>query len=835
MFKHYLTTALRHFRQHQFTTALNIACLAFGLMCFLGVYGLVAYLQGGDRHIPHLERTLVLSNRVLVPGSDSVKTTMPTSAWIVAPLLKNDFPQLKGIARLTSVSPWTAGASLKYQAIGMDAKVRFADAEIVDVLSLPLAAGDTNALRAPRSIVVSKSVAQQLFGSANEAVGRAVTLFGSTPLTVTGVLDAIPQPSHLNTDTLANPFQRFDVLISMDVYEARQPTGRNMQSWSRADVQTYVVLPEDGSLTAEQFAAAMPDFIARHAPLAVSKLELVPMPLSSIALSYFDSGLRFLRTGVGSATMLYLLGGLVLLIACLNYSNLALAQSVTRTKEIGLRRVVGATRPQIIAQYLFEAALAASLATVLALVLLSLLLLTLPAMDRALDAARYFRTDVLLSWQLWAILLFTLCAVALVAGSYPAFVLSNVRPIQAVRAGQEKSSRLRIAALIVGAQFVSASFLLICILVMQAQSDFIRDASLATLHDPLLVVANVSDTPVKYETLRAELLGQPHVKHVTAAAAPPWELHNMSGETMISLSADPQATRRAVLRNVDNLDFFATLDFKLLAGRALGNEHASDDATMASKTPGAVANVVVDYEFVRERGWSVKETVGKTIYGWNRRDDQYVSRPLTIVGVVETKPLSIIEMEAKSNIFFLDSTASRSIIVRLSKDDVQAGLREVDVAWNRVAPNVAIQRSFADQALDNSLWMIDVITRVFRIITIMALIIAVLGLLGVSVHATHRRTHEIGVRKTLGADSRSILTMLFRDFSKPVLIANLIAWPIAYVLMRAYLSIFTQGAGLSLTPFLTCLALTLLVAWAAVSAQVIRAARLNPATVLRYE
>lgn len=273
MLQHYLITALRHLRQHKFTTALNIACLTFGLMCFLGVYGLVAYLQGSDRHISHLERTFVLSNRVLVPGSDSVKATMPSSAWIVVPQLQTDYPQLKDIARITSVSPWTAGASLKYQSVGMDAKVRFADADILKVLQLPLAVGDAQALRAPRSIVISKPVALRLFGDATKAVGREVVLFGSTPLVVTGVLDSIPQPSHLSTDSLANPFQRFDVLVSMDVYEARQSDPRNLQSWNRADVSTYIVLPDDGALTKEELTHAFPAFIARHAPQAVDRVD----------------------------------------------------------------------------------------------------------------------------------------------------------------------------------------------------------------------------------------------------------------------------------------------------------------------------------------------------------------------------------------------------------------------------------------------------------------------------------------------------------------------------------------------------------------------------------
>jgi hypothetical protein len=196
---------------------------------------------------------------------------------------------------------------------------------------------------------------------------------------------------------------------------------------------------------------------------------------------------------------------------------------------------------------------------------------------------------------------------------------------------------------------------------------------------------------------------------------------------------------------------------------------------------------------------------------------------------------SIIQFGFNANAFFYDPTASRAIVVRIAKEDIQAGVREVDAVWNTVAPNVAIQRQFADEALDKSMWMLDMISRVFGSVAIMAIVIAMLGLVGVSIHATHRRVHEIGVRKTLGADARNIFVLLLRDFSKPVLIANVIAWPLAYVLMRAYLSMFTHSDGLSATPFIVSLLITLAVAWVAVSAQVIRAARLNPADVLRYE
>jgi putative ABC transport system permease protein len=485
-------------------------------------------------------------------------------------------------------------------------------------------------------------------------------------------------------------------------------------------------------------------------------------------------------------------------------------------------------------QHFLEAALAAGTAAVLALLALMLTLFAVPVFNEELNLADFFMREVLVAPGMWWAIAATLCAVTLVAGAYPAFVLSNVRPIQAVRAGQQKSARRKVAGILVGVQFASASFLLIAILVMQAQSDYMREASFATLDDPLVVLANNADTPVSYQALREELLRQPHVKSVTATAVAPWQIHGM-GPASISTRSDPNATRRGATRHFVNDEFFPTLGFNLLAGRALSARYASDDVASTGSLPAAVGNIMVDRAFADEHGWSPQQAVGKTVYQWPNRDGQDTGRALRIVGVVETKPLSIIEFGVTANAYFLDTNVDRAIVVRVSRNDVRAALQEIDAAWNRVAPNLAIQRQFADQSLNSATWMFDAVSRIFGGVTTLALIIAMLGLIGISIHVLHRRTHEIGVRKTLGASAASVLMMLLADLSKPVVVANLIAWPLAYVLMRAYLSIFTHSSGLSVAPFIASLALTLAVAWIAVSAQALRAARTHPVTVLRYE
>jgi putative ABC transport system permease protein len=436
-----------------------------------------------------------------------------------------------------------------------------------------------------------------------------------------------------------------------------------------------------------------------------------------------------------------------------------------------------------------------------------------------------------MSGGFWLTLLVLLMIVTLAAGIYPAFVLSSVRPVRAAQAGKVRGGGGFVARLLVGLQFAGASFLVISMLVMAAQNREFKRAILSGSADTLVSISNnIARAGVDYEVLRTELLRQPHIRGVSASLFSPGA---MVGNTQILAASTPEAARRVPVNASDiNYDFFSTLDIPLLAGRPFERSH--DDAATAAS---GARNIVIDRQLAEELGWSTPaEAVGKTTYRIAMDGRARAPTPLTVVGVVENRALLLVSpFGATGNMYVLNPTLASLPIIRVDARDAPAALAEIKSVWARVAPDVALKTEFIDESVERAYRYFDLIKAVFTGVAALALAISVLGLIGMSIHVIGRRQHEIGVRKTLGASVASVVQLLLTDFSKPVIVANLVAWPLAYVVMNLYLSVFTQRTSLSAAPFILSFVLTLLIAWTAVGAQATRAARLKPATVLRYE
>jgi putative ABC transport system permease protein len=305
----------------------------------------------------------------------------------------------------------------------------------------------------------------------------------------------------------------------------------------------------------------------------------------------------------------------------------------------------------------------------------------------------------------------------------------------------------------------------------------------------------------------------------------------------MSVSASPESAARrwTVCNNDVQRDYLSTLDIPMIAGRAFDPARAADNAIYHDKKIVEGTSVIIDRALAQQSGWTPNDAVGKALYLWMPGADYTTGRAVRVIGVVENKPLRLLGLGATSNMFLQRLDVATLPIIRIASTDVQAGLREIDAVWNKLAPNAAIKRRFANEVLNASMRSFMAVTQAFQFVATLALVIAVLGLIGMSLHIIGRRTHEIGVRKTMGASVRQILALLLKDFSKPVLIANLIAWPFAFVVMSVYLNIFVTRTALSIAPFIASLLLTLFIAWIAVLIQALRAARMNPATVLRHE
>jgi putative ABC transport system permease protein len=588
---------------------------------------------------------------------------------------------------------------------------------------------------------------------------------------------------------------------------------------------TYVLLPADGSVTAEQLRAQLPAFVKRHVPPAQQehiKLELDLVPLGHL-LVWTADGLTGNR-GPSVASILWLLGSIVLGVACLNYANLSIGRAAFRARDVGLRRALGATTRQVITQSLVESALLAVAAVALAIGVAALLA---PTMETATGID--LRLALLVDARSWAATIALAACVTVIAGALPAVALARVQPVLALQGGAARLGPRALSTVLVGVQFFVTSVLLIAMAVSYLQNQHLQRTGLARNTEPLLVVENYAAlTHVPHETLHAELLRLPRVKAETAMAVPPWI--GADGEQVKRTPEDADVGQFALLYPVAD-DFFKTFEIPVLAGRAL--DSARGDAPPAAKGAQTSAQrVVIDRELASALGFATPDAaVGEILYGVRPGFER-----LEVVGVVETRRLNIVSPGgmALHNLYTLDADPTFHV-ARIAADDVAATVAEVDALWKRLVPTMAPNRRFMDEYFNSSFDLYLRLNEGFVGLASFTLLIATMGLFAMALFVVARRRREIAVRKVLGAKIRAIVSLLLRAFALPVLAASVLAWPVAYLVARAYLTQFVDPIAVSAWPFFACLLFTLAIALVAVGGQTWRAARPPPAGALRTE
>jgi putative ABC transport system permease protein len=650
-------------------------------------------------------------------------------------------------------------------------------------------------------------------------------------VTIKGVVGAIPQPSQLATDESAGalPFGlRFDILVSGDM----DPTLNTNRRWTSRGVYTYVMLPSDGSFSVGAFNDQLEAFARRNVPNDdTADLVFRARPTAESTQLWLDQLVGANATGVSSAAVLMVLGALVLLVACFNYANLATAQSLTHAREIAVRRVLGAERHQIFTQYLVEGFVltAFALAVAVACIAASMLVVR-PAVFAAV-------ADVLLPMkQLWVFLAALTVGVTLCTTAYPALVLCRVPPAVVHRARAHDRAR-SFSSLLVGLQFAFAGFLLVAVFVTIAQSRALQRAIENPGGDPIVVIANnLREAGVDRELLKTELAKQPGVIGVSSIDFIPWGTSFRFAD--LSAVEDPAASQVNSSQEIVDPSFFDTMSIAVVAGRVFDPARAADTADLDAWLAGAGAadyNVVIDTAMVRRMGLgSAEDAVGKTIYRPVSGSGSTPPQRLRVIGVVEDFVIQPLNFGAPM-FYLLNPDAAVVPVVRVAKADVAGALARIDETWAELAPDVPLRRRFANEQYEAAYGLFGVIDTVFAALGGFACLIATMGLMGISLHTMRRRTKEIAVRKVNGASARQVLVMLLTSFSKPIVIANLAVWPIAWVVMRGYLSLFAVRSGLGWLPFALSLLIALAVAWLAIGAQATRAARASPALVLRRD
>ncbi|MDB6101926.1 MAG: hypothetical protein JWO52_1925 [Gammaproteobacteria bacterium] len=827
MLKHYFVTALRNFWRFRVTTTVNVVGLALGLACFIATCVFLDGLLKSDTHYPKAARIYAMTQEIWTTPTVRMVPAFPAVAPPTAKYLKADFPSLEAVARAFPMGALAAASDDRK----LNLFVAAVDPAFLHIFDMPFVAGNASAaLAGPHSVVLTESAARRLFGTTS-AVGRRVILQNSVEAIVTGVLGPLREPSHLG-DT-GHAALRFDALIPMDLVASVQtksllgfPTDPEQEIWGNDIFFTYVLLPADGSVTPQQFLRGLETFGARHVPKHEFISVFGAVPISHVALSLMQA--LFGGGGVSVTTSVFLLDALILVIACLNYANLAVAIATTRAKEIGMRKVLGASRLHLIGQHVMEAALLG----------LAALLVVLIGVAFAIAPLNNSLGIHLTVWSfanpaLWLLVVLLLAGVCIIGGAFPAIVLSRVRPVQALRAGSIRAGPRFVPTLLVGVQFAAASFLLVVALLMVNQNHVLQRSGSTDGRDPVVVITNdTGQLRVDFDTLRTELLRHPSIKSVSATLRAPWQ---HGGWHFMLRRSDAGAGPMTTILDQVSYDFFPTFDIKLLAGRTFDREHGDEYSigTLYGPAP-RTPHVILDRSLARQLGWSNPgDAVGKII------NDSFPgaapSHALQVIGVVENGYPRLIGPNTDSNMYMLSPDEAHVPAIRVARNDIKSAIAHIEAVWERLAPKAPLGWQFTDELFGEAYATFSRISNVLAGLAGFAFVIALMGLFGMAMHVTSRRRREIGIRKTLGASAPRVVFMLLRDFARPVVWANLVAWPLAFLAGRVYLNLFVERAPLSAWPFLVSLVVTVLIACLSVGAQALRAAAVRPGQVLHLE
>ncbi|HEY4075609.1 MAG TPA: ABC transporter permease [Rhizomicrobium sp.] len=825
MFRSYFVTALRNIIRHRLYSFINISGLTVGLTCAIFIILFVRDQLSYDRWIPDTENLYRLENTFTLPGKPPRQNArIPFPA---AQAMLDQIPEVQARTRLTRRSTTILVSNRQFPE-----RVSIVDPNFLEVIKLPLVAGNPASVFArPESAVLSQSIAHKYFAG-QSPVGKTIVISGQQcdatkqncalkqqTLVVTGVLRDLPHNTQLQAD------------VMIPNTSTASPVSQEMrENWFWFAGWGYVRLAPgaDPHVVATKFKTVIDHLVDPAKVLNVRERgsELLRPYLTPFADAHLSTDQFGGMTPPGSWAIVYgfgAIGALILLIACFNFTNLATARAMMRAREIGLRKVVGALRRQLIVQFLGEALVTAMIALIFALALTEMLL---PLFDRLLSipiTIDYFR-----DWQLVLLIVGLGAGAGLLSGLYPALVLSGFRPVVTLRstnAGMAGSGHLRM--LLVVLQFAVSIGLGIAAAVVFAQISFSRNIDLGFHRDTVVILKIDGIPPGTADSLARALRTGPDI----ASAATSDDVPLGNGHNHISAHA-PGANSSAELVLVPaSPDYMQLYGIRLLAGRLLSEERAADGLPPAQVRSGQPFNVLINAAAARHMGYSSQDAVGKTM-----TLDGLGKNSVTIVGVVADIKQDGPKTAAEATMYmYWRAFPVESLSVRVRDGRTQDAVSFIDRTWHAFVPSIAIQRHFLDEDYNQQFQADERQGTFFSVFVGIAIFIACLGLFGLAAFSTERRTQEIGLRKTFGAGTGDIIWMLLRQFSVPVLVANALAWPIAWYYLHDWLQGFAYRVPLSPFYFLGAGGVALAIAWATVFVHAVRVAGANPIHALRYE
>jgi putative ABC transport system permease protein len=791
MIKNFFLIALRNIAKHKVFTLINVTGLAVGLAASLFILLWVQDEFSFEKFNLNAKNIYRVEEDQFYSGARYHVTVTPVPC---GPVWKEKIPEIKAQVR---INPWLPRVLFRYDDKSFfESTVAAVDSNLLNVFTLPLSMGDPrSALNSPHSIILTRKLAEKYFGNANP-VGKTITVENQAQFTVTGVFKDIPENSMLT----------FSCVIP---YSYLKEIGMSDNSWGNNEIFTFVQLEK--AVDIKSVGKKLTDIVVENAPQVSTKFSV--FPLLDIHL-HGQFGFKETKGPVIVVTIFTLIAIFILLIACINFINLSTAKAAGRGKEIGIKKVAGADQMSMIIQFMLESLLLVAVAMILALFLIGLLLGTFNNIS-----GKSFTLNDLLQFKFIMNFIIVGIVAGFISGIYPALYLSSFKPV-AVLKGEATSTRGngKLRQILVVVQFTLSILIATSAIFMYKQLKFLQEKDLGFNKENLICIPMPDNLKPKYYSLKKELEKETLVQGVTASMWNPTMMGSNSGGASWP-GKDP--TKQVLIgTNGIDYDYLKTLDMKLVSGRDFSRDFQGD---MVHDTLG---NFLVNEEVVKLMG--IGDPVGKNF--------RFMGINGTIVGVLKNFHFKGADQAIEPMAFALaDTRYLRVILVRLTTGKIPESLKEVENTWKNIVPEYPLDYTFIDQDYDRLFRQEIRLSALLKYFTILALIIACLGLYGLSSYSAERRTNEVGIRKVMGAGSLTVMYALSREFMLPVILSIVIAIPLGWIIVVNLLKQFAYRIAPSILVFLGIAAGAILISLLTVSFQAYKATGINPSEALKVE
>ena len=801
MFINYLKIAFRNLIKHRGYSIINILGLSIGMGCFLLITLWILDELSYDQFHKNASDLFIVVEKDYIQNGIEYGTAVP---YPVAEVLKRDYPEISEVSR--------AYYSKEYLFVHNDKRyienrILIVDPEFLTMFSFPLNSGDANSvLDNSNSVVITKKTAQKYFGN-TDPVGKRFRVDNQYNLIVTGILDDIPHNSHLD----------FSILVPLTSELIRDDYETDRWQYSDVVFSTYVLLQKNQIFN--EVSEKIAHIMQKH--IKDCKDELYLYPITKLHTNPDIAPTESRSIDMKYINIFIVIAFLVLLIACINFMNLSTARSTIRAQEIGMRKVVGASRIHLVMQFLGESILFALIAVFLATILVYILLPEFNSFSgKELSLNLWDNRSIF--YILMSVTLFT----GIAAGSYPALFLSAFQPITVLKGRLILNFRSGIfRKIFVVVQFALSISFIIGAVIFYDQLNYMKDREVGYDKEHLISLPMVmpwgTSLRSQYYAFKAELMNDPNIIGVTQSFSSPADILTAAGEADWDGKSPNQSVNIHWL--TVHFDYCKTLGIEIIEGRPFSRDIKSD-----VNFPYNKASFIINEEAVKLMG--VKSAVGLDLTLFHKTGP--------VIGVMKNFHYHHMRTKIEPLAIFINPYYNKYILIKLQKvqpENLKESLEFIKKTWEKFSPDYPFEYSFVSDDYSNLYRHEEKMGKILSVFTVFAIFIACLGLWGLTSFIMERRTKEIGIRKVLGASVLKIILLLSKEFLNLVIIANIIAWPLVYYFINVWLQNFAYRINIEYQIFLLVGFLTLVIAFLSISYQPVRASKINPVEALKYE